>query len=212
MLARRTATATIAHVASAAGQVGVTPLGPHMALKTRTRDPPSRANHRPPPGFPDLSTMVVVAPKGRQFASRPAEPRQTFRSRTPLPVPCEDFHLVFDLENGDGPNGPAARPEWNLHLAIEVVIPTHRALSGIMGIDDGFHGNSLLTHLVVCPRHDSTVQTGLGQASCRAGTGASLRLSNRAGVNASLTLCNASSGLQPVMSTDTCALAKERLK
>ena len=35
---------------------------------------------------------------------------------------------------------------------------------------------------------------------------------NRAGVKVSLTLRDASSGLQPAMSTDTCALRKDRLK
>jgi hypothetical protein len=29
----------------------------------------------------------AIAPKGRQFARRPAQPRQTFRSRTPFPAP-----------------------------------------------------------------------------------------------------------------------------
>lgn len=41
---------------------------------------------------------------------------------------------------------------------------------------------------------------------------ASLRSFNGAGINASLTLRDASSGLLPAMSTDTCALRKERPK
>ena len=58
------------------------------ALIARTRDPPSSANRRRPPRFLDLSTMAAIAPRGRQFARRPAQPRQTFRSRTPFPAPC----------------------------------------------------------------------------------------------------------------------------
>ena len=42
------------------------------ALIARTRDPPSRANRRRPPGFLDLSTMVAIAPKGLQLARQRA--------------------------------------------------------------------------------------------------------------------------------------------
>src|ERR1700730_4944318 len=65
------------------------------ALITRARDPPSRANRRLPPGSLDLSTMVAIAPKGQQLARRPAQPRQTFRSRTPLPAPCRKLPLLL---------------------------------------------------------------------------------------------------------------------
>src|SRR5258707_203905 len=65
------------------------------ALITRARDPPSRANRRLPPGSLDLSTMVAIEPKEQQLARRPAQPRQTFRSRTPLPAPCRELPLLL---------------------------------------------------------------------------------------------------------------------
>ena len=64
------------------------------ALIARARDPPSRANRRLPPGSLDLSTMVAIAPKGQLHARRPAQPRRTFRSRTPLPAPCRELPLL----------------------------------------------------------------------------------------------------------------------
>ena len=113
----------------------------------------SRANHRRPPGSLDLSTMLAIAPRGPQLVRRPAQSRQTFRSRTPLPVPYRGLPLFFDLENGDRPREPTARLEWNLHLAIEVVIPTHRTFAGTVSIDDGLHGNPLLADFVSLACH-----------------------------------------------------------
>src|SRR5216683_7460021 len=109
--------------------------------------------------------MVAVAPKGRQFVRRPAEPRQTFRSRTPLPVPCRGLPLRLDLENGDRPHEPTARLEWSHHLAIEVIIPTHRTFAGTVSIDDGLHCDSLLTYFVFRACHGPTVQARPGHAS-----------------------------------------------
>jgi hypothetical protein len=56
----------------------------------------------------------------------------------------------------DGPSQPTARLEWNLHLAIEVVIPTHRTFAGNASVDDGLHGNSLLAYFISRACHCST--------------------------------------------------------
>ena len=126
---------------------------PLLWLTARIRDPPSRANHRRRPGSLDLSTMVAIAPTGQPFARRSVESTQTFRFRTHLRAPCRELPLLFDLKNGDGPSKSTARLEWNLHLIMEVVIPTHRAFAGIVSIDNGLHGNLLLTHFISRSRH-----------------------------------------------------------
>jgi hypothetical protein len=76
------------------GRIALDPIA-GAALIAPARDPPSRANHRLPPGSLDLLTMVAIVPKGQQLARRPAQPRQTFRARTPLQGPCRGLPLLL---------------------------------------------------------------------------------------------------------------------
>src|SRR5215831_6238826 len=70
--------------------------------------------------------------------------------------------------------------------------------------------NSVLTIFAPCTFSPARVIFGCRGAAqvCRPASDVPY---NMAGVNASLTLRDASAGLQPVISTDACALRKERL-
>jgi hypothetical protein len=102
--------------------------------------------------------MVAIVPKGQQLLASPPNPDKHFALALLFRGHAEDFHYFFNLEHGDWPREPTPRLEWNLHLAIEVIIPTRRTFAGIVSIDDGLHGNSFLAYFISRACHCFTVQ------------------------------------------------------
>jgi hypothetical protein len=125
-----------------------------------------------------------------------------------------DMTKVIDEDRERKPVASSTMPfpsEWNVHLAM-IAMPTHCTFAGAVRIDRGLYYNSCLACFVsrVPLFHLSGWTTAciLAERGSKASPGSF----NRARVRAFLTFSDASSGLQPSMSTDTLALRKERLK
>jgi hypothetical protein len=90
------------------------------ALIARTRDPPSRANHRRPPGSLDLSATVADCAKGTAIRS-PARPTQTNISLSHSPFGAIPHRRQAEIEGQTAPDVPHEASRYSFEIPGAIV-------------------------------------------------------------------------------------------